>query len=212
MKFADRTEAGRKLGEELEKYKGTNTILMAIPRGGVPIAYAIAQHTGLPMQLLLVKKIGHPQNREYAIGAVGLEDSYIFPTAGAPLQYVQQETNTIRQKLIAMQKTFPGFAAAPDLVDKTVIIVDDGIATGNTVLAAIQMLRRRQPAHIVVATPVMSPHAAVKLGKVADEVITLYAPKDFYGVGRHYDDFRQVSDQEVKDCLGSLQRQATEPA
>jgi predicted phosphoribosyltransferase len=212
MKFADRIEAGRKLGEELEKYKGTNAILMAIPRGGVPIAYEIAQHTGLPMQLLLVKKIGHPHNREYAIGAVGLDDSYIFPTAGAPRQYVLQETNAIRQKLIATQNAFPAFAVIPDLSDKTVIIVDDGIATGNTALAAVQMLRRRQPAHIVVATPVISPHAAAKLGKVADEIITLYVPKDFYGVGSHYVDFRQVTEQEVKEYLGSLQRQATEPA
>jgi len=201
--FKDRIDAGIALAKKLEKYSGKEGVILAVPRGGVPVGYAVAKRTGLPMDLLLTKKIGHPQNREYAIGAVSLTDSFLQPYNGVSTSYIKTEIEHIRKRLKEMQLKFRG-NAPKKLKDKTVIIIDDGVATGNTLLSTIGMIRKEGPARIVIAVPVASPGAAAELSKAADEFISVLIPDEFYGVGAFYDDFHQVTDEEVLYYLNRL--------
>lgn len=207
MIFKDRTQAGIELAQKVKRYAGEAAMLLAIPRGGVPVACAIAREIPLPLQLLYVKKLGHPRDREYAIGAVGLEDSYLLPNAGIGDRYISLETAQIRKRLEHMRAAF-GFDELP-LRNKTLIIVDDGIATGATLTYAIRLLRKKQPAAIVVATPVASREAAIIIGKDADAFISVQTINDFTGVGAYYHDFHQLDDEEV---LADIQRLSTESA
>jgi predicted phosphoribosyltransferase len=200
--FSDRQEAGKLLARELEKYKQISSgIVLAIPRGGVPLGYEVSKALHLPLDLILTKKIGHPFNKEYAIGAVSLTDSIIDPHPDVTREYIDSEIKTVREKLMSMSEKYLNGKKHADLKDKTVIVVDDGIATGNTLLATIQMIRKQQPARIVVAVPVAPPAAIQKIKPAADEVISLIITPDFGGVGFFYENFRQVSDEEVIQYL-----------
>ena len=159
-------------------------------------------HEDGSLDLLMTKKIGHPENKEYAIGAVGLEDSFIERTHdGIPPGYIQHETARIRQELEDRYKRFMGDRKPLDIQDKTVIVVDDGIATGRTILATLRMLKSRQPGKLIVAAPVASQQAAHRIRMEVDELICLHTPVPFYGVGRFYQDFSQVDDNEVTRLL-----------
>jgi predicted phosphoribosyltransferase len=204
MIFKDRTQAGIELAEKLERYIHTPAVILAIPRGGVPIGCRIAMETGLPMQILFVKKIGHPQNRENAIGAVGLEDSYLLPSSGVHDCYISLETAQIRKRLKSMAEKFRTGDEDISLHNKTLIIVNDGIATDSMIGCAIRMLRKSRPAAIVVATPVASQQAAITLARIADEFIGLYTPEDFLSVGAYYEDFHPLGDEETLSCLHLL--------
>lgn len=195
--FQDRIDAGRQLAEKLEKYRKERGIILAIPRGGVPVAWPVAEKLGWPLELLYTKKLGHPANREFAIGAVSLTDSFILPYAGVSHAYIKHETESIRTMLKVMQRKFSGSARLQSLEGKTLIVVDDGIATGNTLLSTINMLKKQHPARIVIAVPVAFRGAAAKLGKEVDDFISVTTPDDFYGVGGAYEDFHQVPDEEV---------------
>lgn len=210
--FNDRMDAGFALAEKLEKYSRTQAVVLAVPRGGIPIGYVVAKRTGLPLDLLMTKKIGHPQNREYAIGAVSPTDSYLLPHTGVSLAYINGETEQIRKRLKEMRLKFMGKAEPLPLKDKTVIIVDDGVATGNTLLGTINMIRKEGAARIVIAVPVASRNAAAKLAKVADEFISVVIPDEFYGVGEFYADFHQVTDDEAMYYLNELRGTAAVPA
>jgi predicted phosphoribosyltransferase len=202
--FQNRIEAGELLAEKLARYKNDPGIVLAVPRGGVPVAYPIALKWGFPMELILTKKISHPGHKEYAIGAASLTDYFIHPQHKVSEEYIQQELTRIRARLKEMQKIFLQADTPADLRGKTVIIVDDGIATGHTIAATIQLLRQQHPQKIIVAVPV-APSASVRqLAKEVDEVITLQTPHDFYGVGAYYKDFTQVSDAEVLHYLDLL--------
>jgi len=202
--FTDRIDAGFALAEKLKKYARMEGVILAVPRGGIPIGYVVAKRTGLPLDLLMTKKIGHPQNREYAIGAVSLTDSFLLPHIGVSLDYIKTETEQIRKRLKEMRLKFMGTAEPLPLKDKTVIVVDDGVATGNTLLSTINMIRKEGPAWIVIAVPVASRSAAEKLSSVADEFISVLIPDEFYGVGEFYTDFHQVTDDEVLYYLNEL--------
>lgn len=202
--FTDRIDAGLELAKKLEKYAYMQGVILAVPRGGIPIGYVVAKKTGLPLDLLMTKKIGHPQNREYAIGAVSLTDSFLLPYKGVSLAYIKAETEQIRKRLKEMWLKFMGTAKPLPLKDKIVIIVDDGVATGNTLLSTINMIRKEGAARIVIAAPVASRSAAAKLAKVADEFISVLIPDEFYGVGEFYTDFHQVTDDEVLYYLNGL--------
>ncbi|HVZ56340.1 MAG TPA: phosphoribosyltransferase family protein [Chitinophagaceae bacterium] len=205
--FKDRMEAGMALTEKLKKYKKEEGLVLAVPRGGVPIAYVVAKELGFPLDIVLTKKIGHPANKEYAIGAVSMTDSYIIPHENVSDKYVEAQTLYIRQRLKEMYSKFMGDKAPEPMEGKTVIVIDDGIATGNTLMATVQMLRRSNPAKIVIAVPVASSDSIRKLSPVVDELICLLVPELFFGVGAFYEDFTQVSDQQVMDYLDKLRQE-----
>lgn len=201
MYFRDRTEAGLLLAEKLKQYKGQPGVVLAVPRGGVPVAYEVARELGLPLELILTKKIGHPMNKEYAIGAASLSDHFVIPHEQVSDEYIQEELGRIRRKLREMYATFMGDREPEPLAGKTVIVIDDGIATGNTLMGTIQVLRKAEPGRIIIAVPVASPQAVEKLSQQVDEMVVLFAPETFYGVGAFYEDFSQVSDEEVLEYL-----------
>ncbi len=199
--FTDRIEAGMMLADRLQKYKGADAVILAVPRGGVPVAFAAAKQLGLPLQLVLAKKIGHPLNKEYAIGAAGLTAYFVVPHDNVTEAYILQEVARIRTRLSEMQQQFMGGKETKGLTGKQLIVIDDGIATGNTLLATVNLLRKMNPSKLVIAVPVASASAVEKLSEVADEVVALLVPDEFYGVGAFYADFSQVTDDEVKRYL-----------
>jgi putative phosphoribosyl transferase len=206
MTFRDRIDAGLQLAFKLKKYVIDTCVVLAVPRGGVPVAYTVASELNFPMQLVLTKKIGHPINREYAIGAASVTDYFVIPHDDVPDTYIQQEVKRVQDKLKDMQQKFMGNSTPLPLKGKTVIIVDDGIATGNTMLATVKVIRREEPEKIIIAVPVSAAEAYEKLVKEADEFICLLIVEEFYGVGAFYDDFKQVTDEEVKACINNLQQ------
>ena len=202
--FRDRIEAGILLADKLKKYKNDPGIVLAVPRGGVPVAYAVARELGFPFEVTLTKKIGHPGNKEYAIGAASLTDYFIVPHDGVTEEYIQQELLRVRSRLKEMYTRFMGDKEPENLKGKTVIVIDDGIATGNTLMGTVNVLRKSKPGKIVIGVPVASKSAMLKLSKEVDEVIALLIPEEFYGVGAFYEDFEQVSDEEVLLYLDKL--------
>jgi predicted phosphoribosyltransferase len=208
--FTDRIEAGRLLARKLENYRGQSGVILAVPRGGVPVAYVVAKELGLPLDLILTKKIGHPVNREYAIGAVSLTDDFVVPHPGVSQFYIDREVKTIRERLKEMYRKFMGDKEPESLAGKTVIVIDDGIATGNTLLGTINMLRKSKPAKIVIAVPVASDSAIQLLSEVADELVVVLIPEEFYGVGAFYENFEQVTDEQVIYYLDKLRRKMKE--
>jgi predicted phosphoribosyltransferase len=203
--YLDRIEAGSILAKALAKYQGQPGVILAVPRGGVPIACVVARELHLPVELLLTKKIGHPRNSEYAIGAVSLTDRYLVQHEGIPEAYIEKETQRIRRRLNQMYHKFMGEDHRPEAMKgKTVIVIDDGIATGNTLMSAIALLRQEEPAHIIIAVPVASHKAIEKLSDLVDEIVCPLVPKTFLGVGAFYEHFDQVSDEEVIYHLNKL--------
>jgi len=138
MYFIDRYDAAMQLAPHLEKYKNQEGVILAVPRGGVPIGYYLAKHLDFPLDLLMTKKLGHPANEEFAIGAVGIEDSIIEETFMMPEEYIEEETKRIRKELIERYKKFMGDSEPVNIRNKIVIVVDDGIATGRTILATLK--------------------------------------------------------------------------
>lgn len=204
MFFLNRYDAAMQLAPLLEKYKGNQGVILAVPRGGVPIGYHLARYLDFPLDLLMSKKIGHPANEEFAIGAVGLEGSIVESTYDIPKDYIERETSRIRKSLAERYKEFMGNKEPLDIKNKIVIVVDDGIATGKTILVTLKLLRTKNPQKIIVAVPVSSVEAANLIAKEADEFICLHTPEPFYGVGRFYKDFSQTSDEEVMLLLKEL--------
>ncbi len=202
--FTNRYDAAMQLAKKLEKYKGEQGVVLAVPRGGVPIGFYIAKHLNFDLDLLMSKKLGHPYNEEFAIGAVGLEDEIIEETQGISPEYIDEEVAYIHSQLKERYKKFMGNKQPIDINGKIVIVVDDGVATGRTILATLEMLRRKNPRKLVVAVPVSSREAAERIKKVVDEFICLHTPTPFYGVGRFYKDFSQTTDEEVIALLQEL--------
>lgn len=197
----DRIEAGLLLAEKLKRYQNSNSIILAVPRGGVPIGHEIAKKLHLPLDIVLSKKIGHPYNKEFAIGAVSLDSMIIDEHSGVSNVYIDEEITRLRKLLKEKYELYMGNKEPMDIKDKNVILVDDGIATGNTLLASIKMLRKQKPAKIIVAVPVL-PYATVPIfEKNTDEFIYLIASKSFRGVGGFYEEFNQVEDEEVIKIL-----------
>ncbi|HJS54963.1 MAG TPA: phosphoribosyltransferase family protein [Chitinophagaceae bacterium] len=202
--FRDRIEAGILLAAKLKKYKNDKGIVLAVPRGGVPVAYAVAMELNFPIELVLTKKIGHPANKEYAIGAASLYDYFIVPHEEVSEEYIQKELSEIRSRLKEMHRKFMGDREPEALEGKTIIVIDDGIATGNTLLGSVKVLRKSKPGKIVIAVPVASESAVERLSEEVDEVVTILIPEVFYGVGAFYEDFREVTDEEVSFYLDKL--------
>ena len=204
MYFSDRYDAAVQLIPYLEKYKKEEGVILAVPRGGVPIGYVLAKHLDFPLDLLMTKKLSHPLSEEYAIGAVGIEGEIIEDVENIPPQYIELGIRRIRQQLHEGYKKFMGNKEPLEIESKTVIVVDDGIATGRTILAAVKILKTKQPKKLVVAIPVASEEAAERIGKEVDDFICLYLPPLFQGVGGYYSDFTQITDDEVRGLLKQL--------
>lgn len=171
------------------------------------MGYYIAKELKLPLDILLTKKIGHPGNPELAVGSVSMEGRVVDSRFAISEDYIESQTVKIRAMLKERYKKFMGNRDSVDLKDKVVIIVDDGIATGNTMLVAIDLVRHQSPKKVIIATPVASAEAVRKLERKADEVVCLHAPEDFMAVGQFYHDFSQVEDEEVMHFLNELNAQ-----
>lgn len=201
MFFDNREEAGKKLAVQLKKFSSRETIVLALPRGGVPVAFEISRALGCPMEIGLAKKIGHPVNEEFAIGAVTMNEHFILSGQPVSENYVVKRIDELREKLKLQYKKYKGDASPMSLKGKNVIIVDDGIATGATVMAMIAEAKKQKAAKIIVAAPVAPGNTLKGLKELCDEVVVLASPKYFMSVGQFYEDFCQVDDEEVKVLL-----------
>lgn len=201
MMFHDRTHAAFQMAHELRKYHRENAIILAIPRGGVPIGYTIAHQLALPLEVVLVKKIGHPGNPEYAIGSVSATELILSDTEGISEEYIKSEIKRLRKVMQEKYVVFMQDRKPADLTGKIAILVDDGLATGNTMLACMEHVRKNNPKKIVVAVPVSSNSAHRKIKDKADELICLYTSADFYAVGQFYENFSEVTDETVAQLI-----------
>jgi len=205
--FQDRTDAGRQLAEELLSYGGRDdVIVLALPRGGVPVAFEVAQRLSIPLDVFVVRKLGVPGHEELAMGAIASggvrvlnEDVlYVLPDAQSIVEMV---TAIEREELKRRERNYRSDRPAPEVRGRTVILVDDGLATGATMRAAASALRQQGAAKIIVAVPVGAPSTCHEIRSVADEVVCLQTPGSFMGVGQYYEDFSQTTDEEVRELL-----------
>lgn len=209
MVFQNRKEAGIKLAEALSKFKDDDVIVFALPRGGVVLGVEIAEKLDAPLDLLITKKIGHPFNSEYAIGAVAESGEPLYNAAElrrVDASWRRSEEERMRAELKRRRRDYFGDREQEDLAGKVAIIVDDGIATGLTMMAAIKYLRGQGAERIVVAIPVTPYDTAQRLREQADDLVSLQIDRYYRGaVGAYYKDFRQVSDEEVIALLRSVE-------
>jgi predicted phosphoribosyltransferase len=206
--FADRYDAGHQLATVLAEYRGRkDVLLLAIPRGALQIGQVLHDELHAPLDIIVTKKIGHPMSEEYAIGAVGPGGEYFVSEGAVDVspEYIESERKRLGSVVEEKYLRYRGKRPRPDIGGKTVIIVDDGIATGSTVIAAIHVIRKQKPAKIVVAVPVAPADGLAKVKAEADEVICLLVPEDFYAIGQFYDDFPQVEDEEAMAILKKCQ-------
>lgn len=205
--FLDRRDAGRRLAEELVKYRDEKPVILAIPRGGAVVAAEAARALKAPLSLIIPRKIGAPHDPEYAIGAVAEDGSMVLDNEavaalGVPLEYIEQEKAVQMAEIKRRRKEYA--SKDLDLSGKTVILIDDGIATGSTVMAAAKSIRNKNPKKIVLAVPLAPPEALAALKNLFDEIVCLHSPTFFSAVGCFYRDFSQTSDLEVREILREL--------
>src|SRR6266850_2366943 len=216
--FRDRTEAGRVLAEKLKTYADRpDVVVLALPRGGVPVAYEVARKLNAPLDVFLVRKLGVPGHPELAMGAIAsggvrVLSEDLIAQLGIPRTAVEQVAVRERLELERRDRLYRGDRQLPQLRDRTVILVDDGLATGATMEAAIEAVRVYQPAHVVVAAPVCAKDSAERLQRIADEVVCAQTPEPFQAVGLWYDQFDQTTDDEVIALLRQGSAFAREPA
>jgi predicted phosphoribosyltransferase len=207
MRFRDRFEAGRVLAEHLRKYANRPDVLvLALPRGGVPVAYEVARALNAPLDVFLVRKLGVPGHEELAMGAlasggVRVLNDEVVNVLRIPEEVIDEVAAEEQQELERRERAYRGDRPPPDVRGRIVILVDDGLATGSTMRAAVAALRQQGPARIVVAVPVGAAETCAELQYEADEAVCAQAPEPFYAVGLWYEDFAQTSDEEVHDLL-----------
>lgn len=210
--FEDRVDAGRKLAARLEQYRGPETIVLAIPRGGVVIGYQVAEALGAPLDVIVPRKVGAPGQPELAVGAIGDDqvvlDQQIISYLNVPKSYLDEEIERQKREIERRMRLYRGDRPFPDLAGKTVILVDDGMATGSTTLAATRALRARHPGRLILAVPVAPQESVAKLRPEVDEIIVLETPEPFFAVGAWYANFDQTTDEEVIDLLQKASHQA----
>jgi len=205
--FDDRTQAGRLLAQRVREYAGrADVIVLGAPRGGVPVAFEVAIALHVPLDVFVLRKLGVPGREELAFGAIAsagvrVLDHEIIDALGIPNSEVERVTQMEKQELIRREQAYRAGRPPLDVTGRTVILVDDGIATGASIAAGIGALRQMNPARIVVAVPVAPESTVRRLRKIADEIVCLETPETFYGVGQFYADFSQVSDDEVRNLI-----------
>lgn len=201
--FKNRTEAAILLVEKLKKYKNSNSVVLALPRGGVPLGSEIAKTLQLPLDIVLSKKIAHPSNKEFAIGAVSLDSTILDEHPEIDKIYIENEIIGLQNVLREKHKLYRGDRKPIPIKGKNIILVDDGIATGNTLLVTLEMLRKQGTAKIIVAVPVLPYNTVTIIEEQTDEFHYLIASKHFKSVGEFYADFRQVEDEQVIQILNT---------
>jgi predicted phosphoribosyltransferase len=205
--YANRRTAGTALAEKLQDYKRKeNTVVLGLPRGGIPVAYEVAKALELPLDVLVVRKLGFPGREELAIGAIAAGGTVVAdPSFAGVVSPGRFDAIAAREsaELLRREKAYRSGRKPIDVKGKTVIVVDDGLATGASMYAAVRALRKLDARKIVVAIPVASQDAVESLRLEADEVVAPLVPEAFYAVGAHYEDFSQTSDQEVCDLLAT---------
>jgi len=207
MIYRDRSEAGKELATRLSDYKDRDDVLvLALPRGGVPVAFEVAQALGAPLDVFLVRKLGVPGHEELAMGAIAtggvrVLNEEVVNYLRIPQRVIDAIAQTELKELKRRELEYRGNRPEPDVKGKTIILIDDGLATGSTIRAAAQALRQQQPARIVVAVPVSAPQTCHEYRIGVDEIICAATPDPFWGVGLWYHDFSQTTDEEVRELL-----------
>jgi putative phosphoribosyl transferase len=207
MIFRDRTEAGQILASKLTKYLNqVNAVILALPRGGVPVAYEVGKELGLPVDIFVVRKLGVPGHEELAMGAIASGGVRHINRDVVDQLRIDSETIDVasrreQKEIERRERLYRGARPPIDVRNKTVILVDDGLATGSTMRAAIAALRQHQPARIVVAVPAAAPQTCSEIGDEVDEIICAATPEPFYAVGQWYQEFSQTTDDEVRELL-----------
>jgi putative phosphoribosyl transferase len=201
----NRVEAGKQLAQAL-KTASENAIVLAVPRGGIVVGYEVAKSLGIPLDVIVTKKIGAPDNPELAIGAVAEDGTFILDEDLArrlyvPKEYISEEVEKMRQEIQRRLFRYRGNVPYPSLKGREVIVVDDGVATGSTLKAALRLLRHKGAKTVTVAVPVGPPDTIRELEKLADRVVVLHTPEPFYAIGQFYVDFTQTNDEEVAELL-----------
>lgn len=207
MHFRNRSDAGQELAAALGPYQDRpDVLLLALPRGGVPVAAEVAKALHLPLDVILVRKLGIPGNEELAIGAIAFGDICVLnhgliAQLNIPAGAIDRTISEQRAELERRNSLYRAGRPAPDVRDKTVILIDDGLATGATMQAAVAALKKAGTPHIIVAVPVGAPESCTDLQPMVDKVVCPFQPSPFIGVGRWYDDFTQTTDAEVQKIL-----------
>jgi putative phosphoribosyl transferase len=205
--FADRKDAGRKLALKLEKYRAREDVaVLALPRGGVPVAYEVARHLLAPLDVFLVRKLGLPGQEELAMGAIAsggvrVLNEDVVNRLNVPADVLDTVTEVEMAELKRREKLYRGDKPLENVRDHSVILVDDGLATGASMKAAVSGLWALDPDRVVVAVPVAAPETCSRFQQLVDEIVCLETPEMFFGVGSWYEDFSQVSDEEVRQLL-----------
>lgn len=214
-RYKNRQHAGRELADSLMQYENQHdAIVLGLPRGGVPVAAEVAQALNLPLDIFVVRKLGTPGHEEMAMGAIAsggvrILSKGLIQALNISQSQINATTEKELQELKRRESAYRDNKAMPELQNKTVILIDDGMATGSTMKAAIQGLRQHNPAKIVVALPVGSEEACKKIGQIVDELTCLMIPHNFGGVGAWYDRFDQTSDEEVRHLLQQANQRET---
>ena len=210
MHFHDRAEAGRFLAAKLVRLAERRDVLvLALPRGGVPVGYEVARALRAPLDVFVVRKLGVPGQKELAMGAIAsggvrvLNPPVVAALGAGAMAAIEQATVREMEELRQRETKYRGDRPFPDLRTQTVVLVDDGLATGATMRAAAQAVRLRQPVALIIAVPVAAVSSCRELATEADEVICAHTPESFFGVGQFYDNFRQTTDEEVRGCLAA---------
>lgn len=213
-RFKDRREAGRQLAAALEAYRGReDVVVLALPRGGVPVAFEVATALGAPLDVLIVRKLGVPGHEELAMGAIAsgnvqVLNRQIIAELGIRPETVQSVAEREAREIARREATYRGTRPMVPIAGRVAIVIDDGIATGATMRAAVQALRQLGAARVVVAAPTSARDSAERLRQEADEVVCLATPEPYYAVGLWYDHFEQTSDEEVKQLLAMAARRS----
>ncbi|RLG05911.1 MAG: phosphoribosyltransferase [Thaumarchaeota archaeon] len=211
MLFKDRLEAGEKLAEILSDYRGERAAVIAVPRGGVEVGYAIASKLDIPLEVTVPRKIGSPMDPELAVGAVA-EDGTIYVEEevsrmlGVGEDWIRIEAERELQEVRRRLEIYRGGKPLPSLEGYTILLVDDGIATGATIIATARFLRKLNPEKLIIAAPVAPPEVLPKLSKEADDIRCLETPTPFFAIGQFYQSFPQLSDSEVLEYLSRIKR------
>ena len=205
IRFRDRHDAGSRLAEKLG-HLSSDTVVLGLPRGGVPVAVEVARALGAPLDVLLVRKLGVPFQPELAMGAIGeggviVRNEEVIGRASVSTRAWKRAVGQAKHELEDQRAQFRGDRSPTELSGRAVVIVDDGIATGSTVRAACQVVRHRGASRVIIATPVAPVETVEELGNIADEVVTVATPDPFFAIGRFYDSFGQVSEEEVTRLL-----------
>ena len=205
--FRDRHDAGQLLATQLARYTNrADVVVLALPRGGVPVAFEVAKALSVPLDVFLVRKLGVPGYEELAMGAIAsggvrVLNEQIVNALGIPEDVIDAVASWEQQELERRERIYRGDRPPPDVQSKTVILIDDGLATGATMQAAVRALRQQEPARIVVAVPTAAPETCEQFKAEADEVICAITPEPFYAVGLWYEDFSQTTDEDVRELL-----------